>query len=276
MTVSARSVNNSPLPAIDVTGKVDLRSDRAISAGTFSFEGEDVVTGWHHHDLHQIEYALTGVAEVESASGRYLLPPQQAVWIPAGVEHETTLRRVQSVSVFFSPDMLPGPGDRVRILAAAPVIREMIVHATKWPITRESSSSDVDDYFCVLARLVAEWLDQETPLWLPTSTDPVVSAAMTYTNAHIPTVTEQSVCSAVGVSPRTLRRRFAAAVEMSWGQYLGQARVLRAMAGLAESGDSVTDVALGVGFDNLSSFTRAFRRHSGETPSAYRARVRSS
>jgi AraC-like DNA-binding protein/mannose-6-phosphate isomerase-like protein (cupin superfamily) len=256
-------------------GRVDVRSVPGIRAGTFSIESEDLVTGWHHHDLHQLEYALTGVAEVESATGRFLLPPQQAVWIPAGVEHVTTLRSVRSVSVFFAPDMLLGSGHRVRILAAAPVIREMIVHAIRWPIARPSSSPEIDDYFEVLAHLVAEWLDQETPLWLPTTGDPLVSSAMAYTNENLSTVTEQSVCTEVGVSPRTLRRRFAQAVDLSWGQYLGQARVLRAMALLAESDDSVTEVSLGVGFDNLSSFTRAFRRYAGETPSVYRTRAHS-
>jgi AraC-like DNA-binding protein len=250
-----------------------MRSNSDIRAGTYSFHGEDLVTGWHHHELHQIEYALTGVAEVESATGRYLLPPQQAIWIPAGVEHETTLRRVQSVSVFFDEDMLTGLGRRVRVLAAAPVIREMIVYATKWPITRTASTPDVDAYFEVLARLVVEWLDQELALWLPTTTDPVVGAAMTETRDNLATITESSVCATVGVSARTLRRRFTEEVDMTWGQYLGQARVLSAMAQLAESDDSVTEVSLAVGFDNLSSFTRAFRRYCGETPSEYRERV---
>jgi AraC-like DNA-binding protein len=272
VTVSARPANNLTISATNLD-KVRMRTNSNIRAGTYSFLGEDLVTGWHHHDLHQIEYALTGVAEVESAAGRYLLPPQQAVWIPAGVEHETTLRRVQSVSVFFAPDMLSDLGHRVRVLAAAPVIREMIVHATRWPITRETTTPDIDAYFEVLARLVVEWLDQETALWLPTSTDPVVSAVMAQTRDNLATITEHSVCSVVGVSPRTLRRRFADAVDMSWVEYLGQARVLRAMAQLAESDDSVTEVSLAVGFDNLSSFTRAFRRYCGETPSEYRARV---
>ena len=44
----------------------------------------DVVTGWHSHDMHQIEYAFEGVAEVETATTHHLLPPQQAMWIPAG------------------------------------------------------------------------------------------------------------------------------------------------------------------------------------------------
>ena len=88
------------------------------------------------HDLHQIEYAFEGIAEVETEGAHYLLPPQQAVWIPAGLTHRTTLKRVRSVAVFFDPTMVQGANDRVRILAATPLIREMIVYGARWPIAR--------------------------------------------------------------------------------------------------------------------------------------------
>jgi quercetin dioxygenase-like cupin family protein len=63
----------------------------------------------HTHPYHQIEYALQGVAEVETPNGHYLLPRQQAIWIPAELPHSTTLYDVRAVSVFFEPAMLAGP-----------------------------------------------------------------------------------------------------------------------------------------------------------------------
>ena len=57
---------------------------------------------------------------------------------------------------------------------------------------------------------------------------------------------------------------------MSWRNYVIQARVLQAMALLAEHGPSVLHVANVVGFESLSSFNRAFRARTGATPSAYR------
>jgi AraC-like DNA-binding protein len=44
------------------------------------------------------------------------------------------------------------------------------------------------------------------------------------------------------------------------------------MALLAEPGPSILEVATAVGFEG-SSFARAFARHTGETPSAYRRRI---
>ena len=58
---------------------------------------------------------------------------------------------------------------------------------------------------------------------------------------------------------------------LSWRTYLLHARMLRAMALLASPGQTVQETSTAVGFDSLSSFTRAFTQFSGETPSTYRA-----
>ncbi|MFC5747254.1 helix-turn-helix transcriptional regulator [Actinomadura rugatobispora] len=254
---------------------LSLPANPTIQAGAYSLEvGAEAVTGWHSHDLHQLQYAFEGIAEVETATARYLLPPQQAVWIPAGVEHSTTLTHVKAVSVFFAPEMGLAAGDRVRILAAAPVIREMILYAKRWPIGRETTDPMAGAFFEALAYLVVEWLDHETPLCLPTTRDPLIAAAMDYTNENLAEVTLQRVCAAVGTSERTLRRAFPAATGMSWRQYLLESRLLKSMALLAEDDENVLTIAVAVGFQSVSAFTRAFGRYAGETPTAYRRRIR--
>lgn len=210
---------------------------------------------------------------METEAAHYLLPPQQAVWIPAGLPHNTTLKRVRTVSVFFDPEMVPTRDNRARILAAAPVIREMIVYAARWPINRPASDPVADAFFDALAQLTVDWLEHETPLSLPTTTNAVVAAVMEYTNAHLDSVTVHDVSRAVAVSDRTLRRQFSNATGMTWRQYLLEARILRSMAVLAEPGPTVLAVATAVGFDSVSAFSRAFRRYTGQTPTAHRQRV---
>jgi AraC-like DNA-binding protein len=272
MAVSARSVKMSAEPAN--RGLVDLRRGGAAPAGSELYEGEALVTGWHWHDLHEIEYAARGVVEVETADRLHLLPPQQAAWIPAGVEHQTTIGTdVRTVAVLFDPRLVPDGGDDVRILAVSPLIREMVLHGQRWPIARREHDAVADDFFRTLAHLVARALDHEAPLSLPTSTDGVLAAAMAYTQEHLPTATATEVSRAVGVSERTMRRRFENELHLPWRTYALHARLLRAMALLAEPGPSVLEVATTVGFDNVSAFTRAFAQHCGETPSAYRRRV---
>jgi len=277
VTVSARPAKDLPGaatgPGEPGAPMVDMRGGTRVRAGSYRYEGGDVVTGWHHHDLHQIEYALEGVAEVETHAARHLLPPRQAAWIPAGLPHCTTLRRVRSVSVFFEPTMVTGADDRVRILAAAPVIREMLEYAIRWPIDRPASDATADAFFDALALLARDWLDREAPLCLPTSTDPLVRGVMDFTRDHLAGVTLERVGAAVGASARTVRRRFAT-VGMPWSRYLLESRMLRAMTLLAEADQTVLRTATDVGFDSVSAFTRAFTRFTGETPSAYKRRVR--
>jgi AraC-like DNA-binding protein len=253
-----------------------MRAGSPVRAGAWPEDGDDLVTMWHTHDLHQLLYAFEGVVEVETDGSHHLLPPQQAAWIPAGLPHQTTLRKVRTVAVFFEPSMVHGHDDRVRVLSAAAPAREMIVYAARWRIDRPVSDPTADAFFEALALLTAEWLDTaETPLRLPTSNVRLVDAVMRYTQEHLADVDERSVCTAVGLSERSLRRAFRANTGISWQEYRTTSRVLRAMAMLAAEPDrSVLDAATAVGFDSLSGFTRAFVRLTSERPSDYRRRVR--
>jgi AraC-like DNA-binding protein len=273
MAVLAGSANKVTKPARP--GSRDVRGPSTVLAGTYPFEvGDGLITGWHHHDLHQLEYAFEGVAQVETCDARYLLPPQQAIWIPAGTGHCTTLTRVRTVSVFFDPLLGLHAGDRVRVLAVAPVIREMLLYARRWPIDRPSTTTAVDKFFAVLADLIVESLDQEEILWLPTSQHPVVGPAIEFTTEHqSEAITITEVCRAIGTSPRSLRRAFPTETGMPWRQYLLQSRLLHAMALLAQPQPNVLAVAMTVGFESTSGFTRAFRRYTGQSPLAYRQRV---
>jgi AraC-like DNA-binding protein len=273
MTVSARAANHLLDAANNTIGFADMRAATSVRAGTFRYDGPDLITGWHHHDLHQIEYALQGIAHVETADARYLLPPHQAVWIPAGLSHCTTLIGVRSIAVFFDPTMFNGIDGRAHVLAATPLLREMIAHATRWPIERPASDEKADAYFTALALLVREWIDDDVPLCLPTSSDPIISAVMDYTQAHLADATSRTVAAHAGISERTLRRHFAATAGMTWREYLHTSRLLRAIALLAQPRRTVLSVALEVGYDSVSAFTRAFCTFSGETPSAYRQRT---
>ena len=278
MTVSATSDRHLSAAAKPARRVIELRRGGRALGGSYLYEGDGLITGWHSHEVHQIEYALHGVVEVETDSAHYLLPPQQAAWIPAGLEHQAVMNPdVKTVAVMFDPALVAAAGDRARILAVSPLIREMMIYALRWQIDRGRGAAEdekvSDSFFHTLANLVAEALDHEAPLSLPTSDHPIVAAAMAFTKKHLASVSAEEVCRAVSVSERTLRRLFQDTLGLSWRTYLLHARMLRAMALLAAPGQSVQETASAVGFDSLSSFTRAFAQFCGETPSAYRKRV---
>ncbi|MBH0779230.1 AraC family transcriptional regulator [Nocardia bovistercoris] len=249
-----------------------LRRSAAVTAGSYVYEEGHLVTGWHRHDLHQIQYAAGGVVEVETATAHYLSPPHRAVWIPAGLAHQTVMSaNVRAISVMFDPSLVHADGDRAAVLDVSAVIREMIIHAQRWPIYRLGTEPMADRYFTTLGELVLDAIEtDETYLNLPVSDHPVVGAAMAYTKQHLVEVTIAEVARAVAVSERTLRRLFDDHVGYSWRTYLLNVRMLRAMALLASPRQTVQETARAVGFDNAGSFSRAFTEFSGQSPSSYR------
>ena len=69
-------------------------------------------------------------------------------------------------------------------------------------------------------------------------------------------------------------RFFKQYMNMTCVEYLNQYRLEIAAGELAESGESVTEIALNAGFNNLSYFNRVFKRSFGMTPREYRKQFR--
>ncbi|MCH8552343.1 MAG: helix-turn-helix domain-containing protein [Natronospirillum sp.] len=80
----------------------------------------------------------------------------------------------------------------------------------------------------------------------------------------------QQLAQAVGLSSRTLSRRFVNATGESPKQYWLQLRLLRAEEMLRETNLSVQDIAELLGFSDASYFIRLFRQRAGVTPNDYR------
>ncbi len=64
------------------------------------------VFDWHTHDDHQLAWAATGVLTVRSGTQAWVLPPTRALWIPAGVRHETLSQGAATMrSAYLRPSM---------------------------------------------------------------------------------------------------------------------------------------------------------------------------
>jgi AraC-like DNA-binding protein len=78
------------------------------------------------------------------------------------------------------------------------------------------------------------------------------------------------------LSPSQFCRVFRQELDVGFGQCLLRYRIDRACEHLAHPGATAKAVADAVGFNELSYFTRAFKRRVGVCPSDYRAAARSS
>jgi AraC-like DNA-binding protein len=99
----------------------------------------------------------------------------------------------------------------------------------------------------------------------------LVRKAMAYIHAHCAEpLTRTAIAQHVGVSGSYLARCFRHDLGMAPMVYLARCRVQQAQQLLAASDQSITEVALAVGFASASAFTQAFERETGLTPRAYR------
>jgi AraC family transcriptional regulator len=86
-------------------------------------------------------------------------------------------------------------------------------------------------------------------------------------------VSLSSLAELVHLSPYHFSRMFKQSFDTTPHRYLTSQRIERAKSLLAARKLSVTEVALNVGFSETSSFTSAFRKVTGETPTDYRRRL---
>ncbi|MEZ4451362.1 MAG: AraC family transcriptional regulator [Nannocystaceae bacterium] len=101
------------------------------------------------------------------------------------------------------------------------------------------------------------------------------AAAALHVDAHPgERLTLADLAAHVDLSPYHFLRIFRAVVGVPPNEYVIQARVRAAAARLLDDDAPVTEVALEVGFGDLSHFTRTFARAIGATPGRYRAMAR--
>jgi transcriptional regulator GlxA family with amidase domain len=106
------------------------------------------------------------------------------------------------------------------------------------------------------------------------ATDPVLRAVQEQVHANLHRQLSLSeLASAAAVSPRTLARRIRDRLGVSPTEYVHRLRVGQAATLLTTTRKPVDVIAGAVGYADPAAFRRIYRRHTGETPTATRARA---
>jgi AraC-like DNA-binding protein len=72
----------------------------------------------------------------------------------------------------------------------------------------------------------------------------------------------------LGISSRTLARRFLDETTMTYSQWRQQAKLLNALQRIAQ-GEAVANIAQDLGYQSQSAFISMFKKALGKTPSKY-------
>ncbi|SPU49229.1 Uncharacterised protein [Bordetella trematum] len=94
----------------------------------------------HRHRRGQFAFASRGTISVATPQGRWLVPPQRACWVPAGIPHEMTMRgHVTMLNVFVSPQEVRAqrlPAD-CGVHGVSPLLRHLLEEAIDLPALYE-------------------------------------------------------------------------------------------------------------------------------------------
>ncbi|MGD9599286.1 MAG: helix-turn-helix transcriptional regulator [Steroidobacteraceae bacterium] len=221
----------------------------------------------HSHRRAQLLYACTGVMSVTTVAGNFVVPPQRAVWLPGGIEHEVYFRGRASLRTLY---IEPQSGARLpancRVIEVSELLRSLILEAVHLPIEYEVQGRGGYIMALILAEIARM---PEAPLYAPVPTEARL-ARVCREVLKDPAKEERldELARAAGMSRRTLTRMFRRETGMSFLAWRQHVRLLEALSRLA-IGQPVNTVAFDVGYQSSSAFTAMFRRAFGTTPSNY-------
>lgn len=221
----------------------------------------------HHHDRAQLVYASAGVMTTATATGTWVVPPQQAVWVPAGIVHEVRSAGSMAMrTLYVRPEAAMDLPRTCCVVEVSPLLRELILRAVAFATDRPPTPEEAR-----MLTVIADELHSlvPSPLHLPLPRDRRLKS-VTDALAQIPADRRPLADWAriAGASERTLARLFVRETGLTFGAWRQRLRLLGAVARLAE-GEAVTTIAYDLGYDSPSAFIAMFRKSLGATPGRY-------
>ena len=221
----------------------------------------------HRHEWHQLIYAREGVMWVQTEEGDWVVPPNRAVWVPAGVRHG-----IEMVGPVFIHTLYLAAGIAGELppsccaVNVSPLLREIVLRTIELGMLHAEVPAQ--------GRLLGVLVDQVSglpaiPLQLPSPSDERARRAAAWLKAHPDDAGSiGQMAKRVAASARTLERLFHKETGLTFGRWRQQLRLLQALRLLA-AGRPVTAVALEVGYESTSAFIAMFKRALGTTPRRY-------
>jgi AraC-like DNA-binding protein len=195
----------------------------------------------HTHRRAQLTWAADGVMTVTAAEGTWVVPPNRALWIPAGTVHSIRMSRAVAMrALFVEPRLARSVASTCKVVLMTGLLRELVLEAVHAPLDDDRNGRMGHVEALILDEI--RTLDAQ-PLHLPMPHDKrlrVVCEAVAQEPGREETLEQWSQIT--GASSRTLARLFASETGMRFVDWRQQARLAAALVQLAE-GAQVGSVA---------------------------------
>lgn len=222
----------------------------------------------HSHTWNQMVYAISGVLTVGVEGRSFVISPEQAVWLPTGLRHRVgSLLGAEFRSLWIANEAGRDLPESPTVFAVTPLLKALIIEATAI-----AGEQDRDGYSIRVTDLIFDQLRRARPLagalpWPRAGSPLAVLCEALYANpADLRGPHEWG--RHVGMSERTLARRFQTEMGMSLRSWRRRLRLFKAVEFLG-GGMGVTQTAMELGYSSTSAFIYAFRADMGCSPQAY-------
>lgn len=221
----------------------------------------------HTHRWHQVAYAISGVLTVAVEGRSFVISPEQAVWLPTGLAHRVgSLLGAEFRSLWIADEAGAGLPESPTVFSVSPLLQALIVEAADI-----EGQDDTDGYAGRVTGLILDQLRRAKPLpgalpWPRGASLAIVCEAVYANPADSRGLEEWG--RELGMSGRTLARRFEAELGMSLRSWRRRLRLFKAIE-LLGGGLGATQTALELGYGSTSAFAYAFRTEMGCGPQTY-------
>ena len=222
----------------------------------------------HRHRRSQLLFAEWGTMLVKTATGAWMVPAHQGIWIPSGVTHSITmLSRVATRSVYLERSATEGMAKQCRVVGISPLLRQLLIEAVDLPAEYDPLGR--------AGKIMSLLIDEihaapALPLGLPLPNHRrLAQRCQRFLESPTAQDTLELWSSQLGLSRRTLTRLFRLETGLTFSAWQRRACLLSAMPRLL-GGERVTTIAYDLGYSSPAGFTAMFKQLVGMAPNAYR------
>ncbi|HET7560492.1 MAG TPA: helix-turn-helix domain-containing protein [Limnochordia bacterium] len=258
--------------------RVQLSGNIAVSAALVFSSGRRTERpafrlGEHAHaDAWQADRVLSGILEYGIAGRTVTCGPGEICFIPPGVRHSlTSATGLYMQAIKFQAPLLAGESPYLRVSAESRVRAELADEV--FGVTGELPWCMDCRYLGALLRLMdaSATLGERPETAAGEPPDPIAGVIAQLRDHPAAYHSVGDLAERVHLSVPHFARRFRAATGLPPGRWIAEQRLRRA-AELLRYGDlPISRVAVEVGYSDLPTFSKAFRRNMGLSPTEYRS-----
>ncbi|MEM7635771.1 MAG: helix-turn-helix transcriptional regulator [Pseudomonadota bacterium] len=240
----------------------DLEQPIVVLAKSFA-DGHFIAP--HEHQRDQLLYATSGVMRLRTQHDAWMVPPDGAAYIPAGLPHSVSIHgNVDMRTLYIDPFAVRTRLQGLNVVAVSSLLKELILALGEEPVAYGPDSRG-----SLIAQLIEQELNlaQALSLHVPLPRDTRLQKLCAELLADpSDRRTLDGWSDVTGASERTLARLFERDLGMSFVQWRQRVRFQSALEALSQ-GAPVSVVAKLHGYRSQSAFSAAFGKAMGYAPS---------